>query len=70
MRWLLLHDVGKASSNERHRRWPMVSGKDVVNGRRCVAGDNAISIMTYRSGARAAPEKADAAARSRAQRSR
>jgi hypothetical protein len=37
------------SSDERHRRWPMVSGKGDVNGRRRVVGDNAISIVTYRS---------------------
>jgi hypothetical protein len=47
----------------------MVSGKDEVKGRRRVVGDNAISIMTYRSCTRAAPEKADASVRSRAQRS-
>src|ERR1700730_7210633 len=43
------HDVGAASSSERRRRWLTVSGKNGKNGRRCVAVDNAISIMTYRS---------------------
>ena len=42
-------DVGAASSSERRRRWLTVSGKNGKNGRRCVAVDNAISIMTYRS---------------------
>jgi hypothetical protein len=42
-----LQEVGKASSDERQRRWPMVSGKDEVNDRRCGTGDDAISIMTY-----------------------
>ena len=42
-------DVGAASSSERCRRWQTVSGKNGKNGRRCVAVDNAISIMTYRS---------------------
>jgi hypothetical protein len=42
-------DVGAASSSERRRRWQTVSGKNGKNGRRCVAVDNAISIMTYRS---------------------
>ena len=42
-------DVGVASSSERRRRWLTVSGKNGKNGRRCVAVDNAISIMTYRS---------------------
>jgi hypothetical protein len=44
-----LQDVGAASSSERRRRWLTVSGKNGKNGRRCVAVDNAISIMTYRS---------------------
>src|ERR1700731_4056116 len=42
-------DVGAASSSQRRRRWLTVSGKNGKNGRRCVAVDNAISIMTYRS---------------------
>src|ERR1700732_2070536 len=42
-------DVGAASSRQRRRRWRTVSGKNGKNGRRCVAVDNAISIMTYRS---------------------
>jgi hypothetical protein len=42
-------DVGAASSSERRRRWLTVSSKNGKNGRRCVAVDNAISIMTYRS---------------------
>ena len=42
-------DVGAASSSERRRRWLKVSGKNGKNGRRCVAVDNAMSIMTYRS---------------------
>ena len=41
--------IGAASSSERHRRWRTVSGKNGKNGRRCVAVDDAISIMTYRS---------------------
>jgi hypothetical protein len=45
-------DVGAASSSERRRRWLTVSGKNGKNGRRCVAVDNAISIMRYRSRSR------------------
>jgi hypothetical protein len=42
-------DIGAASSSERHRRWRTVSGKNGKDGRRCVAVDDAMSIMTYRS---------------------
>src|ERR1700730_6716236 len=45
-------DVGAASSSEHRRRWLTVSGKNGKNGRRCVAVDNAISIMRYRSRSR------------------
>jgi hypothetical protein len=45
-------DVGAASSSERRRRWPTVSGKNGKNGQCCVAVDNAISIMRYRSRSR------------------
>ena len=32
-----MQEVGKVSSDERRWRWPMVSGKDEVDGRRCGA---------------------------------
>jgi hypothetical protein len=44
-----LQDVGAASSSERGRRWLTVNGKNGKNRRRCVAVDNVISLMTYRS---------------------
>jgi hypothetical protein len=42
-------DVGAASSSEHRRRWLTVSGKNCKNGQCCVAVDNIISIMRYRS---------------------
>ena len=46
---LLARPFDNRDASERRRRWLTVSGKNGKNGRRCVAVDNAISIMTYRS---------------------
>jgi hypothetical protein len=66
-------DVGAASSSERRRRWLTVSrknGKNGKNGWRCVAVDNAISIMRYRSRSRGARWPAGTSARSPSRTSR